>query len=53
MLWFALLAAALTFVPYGVAWLFAPPGHVFSGLLLASQDCDTYLFEIRLGEMGM
>lgn len=51
--WLAFLAAVLTCVPYLVAWLFTPPGHIFSGFLLASQDCETYLFKIRLGEMGL
>lgn len=51
--WLAFLAAVLTCVPYLVAWLFTPPGHVFSGFLLASQDSETYLFKIRLGEMGL
>lgn len=50
--WLAALAAVLTCVPYLVAWALTPPGHVFSGFLLASQDCETYLFKIRLGEMG-
>jgi len=50
--WLAVLAGVLTCVPYLVAWALTPPGHVFSGFLLASQDCETYLFKVRLGEMG-
>lgn len=53
LLWLVLLAAALTCVPYLVAWLFTPPGYLFSGFLLDSWDCETYLFKIRLGEMGL
>lgn len=53
LLWLALLAPALTCVPYLVAWLFAPPGHVFSGFLLPGLGWETCLLKTRLGEMGL
>ncbi|MGB9593373.1 MAG: hypothetical protein ACPL7R_04465, partial [Anaerolineae bacterium] len=54
-LWIALCVGvllALTVVPYAVAWLGAPEGRVFTGVLYNPWDGHSYLAKMRQGWEG-
>jgi hypothetical protein len=49
---FAAAIAALSLLPYLLAYLWAPPGHHFAGFFFIADDATTYLAKMRQGAEG-
>ena len=49
---FAAAIAALSLLPYLLAYLWAPPGHHFGGFFFIADDATTYLAKMRQGAEG-
>jgi hypothetical protein len=49
---FAAAIAALSLLPYLLAYLWAPPGHHFAGFFFIADDATTYLAKMRQGASG-
>src|ERR1700694_4940138 len=49
---FATAIAALSLLPYVLAYLWAPPGHHFAGFFFIADDATTYLSKMREGADG-
>ena len=49
---FALLLAAVSLVPYLLAYLWTPPGRHFAGFFFIADDATTYLAKMRQGVEG-
>ena len=49
---FAGAIAALSLLPYLLAYLWAPPGHHFAGFFFIADDATTYLAKMREGADG-
>src|SRR3984893_15322342 len=49
---FAAIVAALSLVPYLLAYLWTPPGHHFAGFFFIADDATTYLSKMREGADG-
>jgi len=49
---FAAVIAALSLLPYLLAYLWTPPGHHFAGFFFIADDATTYLSKMREGADG-
>jgi hypothetical protein len=49
---FAAAIAALSLLPYLLAYLWSPPGHHFAGFFFIADDATTYLAKMREGAEG-
>ncbi len=49
---FAALIAALSLLPYLLAYAWTPPGHHFAGFFFIADDATTYLAKMRQGAEG-
>jgi len=49
---FAAVIAALSLLPYLLAYLWTPPGHHFAGFFFIADDATTYLAKMREGADG-
>jgi hypothetical protein len=49
---FAAVIAALSLLPYLLAYLWTPPGHHFAGFFFIADDATTYLSKMREGASG-
>jgi hypothetical protein len=49
---FAVAIAALSLLPYVLAYIWAPPGHHFGGFFFIADDATTYLAKMRQGAEG-
>jgi hypothetical protein len=49
---FAAVIAALSLLPYLLAYLWTPPGHHFAGFFFIADDATTYLAKMREGAEG-
>jgi hypothetical protein len=49
---FAAAIAALSLLPYLLAYLWTPPGHHFAGFFFIADDATTYLAKMREGAAG-
>ena len=49
---FAAAVAALSLLPYVLAYVWAPPGHHFAGFFFIADDATTYLAKMRQGAQG-
>lgn len=49
---FAMAIAAISLLPYLLAYLWAPPGHHFAGFFFIADDATTYLSKMREGADG-
>ena len=49
---FAVAVAALSLMPYVLAYIWAPPGHHFAGFFFIADDATTYLAKMRQGAQG-
>ena len=49
---FAVVIAALSLLPYLLAYLWTPPGHHFAGFFFIADDATTYLAKMRQGADG-
>jgi hypothetical protein len=49
---FAAAIAALSLLPYLLAYLWTPPGHHFAGFFFIADDATTYLAKMREGADG-
>jgi hypothetical protein len=49
---FAAVIAALSLLPYLLAYLWTPPGHHFAGFFFIADDATTYLSKMREGANG-
>jgi len=49
---FAAVIAALSLLPYLLAYLWTPPGHHFAGFFFIADDATTYLAKMRQGAEG-
>jgi hypothetical protein len=49
---FAAAIAAVSLLPYLLAYLWAPPGHHFAGFFFIADDATTYLAKMRQGAEG-
>ena len=49
---FAAVIAALSLLPYVLAYLWTPPGHHFAGFFFIADDATTYLAKMRQGADG-
>jgi hypothetical protein len=49
---FAVAIAALSLLPYLLAYTWAPPGHHFGGFFFIADDATTYLAKMRQGAEG-
>ncbi|MFY9615992.1 MAG: hypothetical protein WAT58_11400 [Candidatus Dormiibacterota bacterium] len=49
---FAAAIAALSLLPYLLAYAWAPPGHHFAGFFFIADDSTTYLAKMRQGAEG-
>jgi len=49
---FALLLAAISLVPYLLAYLWTPPGRQFAGFFFIADDATTYLAKMQQGAEG-
>src|SRR5439155_20854232 len=49
---FAAAIAALSLLPYLLAYAWAPPGHHFAGFFFIADDATTYLAKMRQGAEG-
>ena len=49
---FALVIAAVSLLPYLLAYLWTPPGHHFAGFFFIADDAATYLAKMREGTDG-
>ena len=49
---FAAFVAAVSLLPYLLAYLWTPPGHHFAGFFFIADDAATYLSKMRQGAAG-
>jgi len=49
---FAVVIAALSLLPYMLAYAWTPPGHHFAGFFFIADDATTYLAKMRHGAEG-
>src|SRR6202171_3579169 len=49
---FAAAIAAVSLLPYLLAYLWTPPGHHFAGFFFIADDATTYLAKMRQGADG-
>src|SRR5438128_5049964 len=49
---FAAVIAAVSLLPYLLAYLWTPPGHHFAGFFFIADDATTYLAKMRQGADG-
>src|SRR5438270_370194 len=49
---FAAVVAAVSLLPYLLAYLWTPPGHHFAGFFFIADDAATYLSKMRQGAAG-
>jgi len=49
---FAIVIAAVSLVPYVLAYLWTPPGQHFAGFFFIADDATTYLAKMRQGAEG-
>src|SRR2546430_4492768 len=48
----AAIVAAVSLLPYLLAYLWTPPGHHFAGFFFIADDAATYLSKMRQGAAG-